>query len=211
VSQYSHEKNIHIYVGTFNLNGQTSGINDDLSQWLCPPFLGNSQLHPELVVVGFQEIVQLSPQQIMSTDPARRQLWEQAVLKALNSHARATGGREYVLLRGGQLVGAALLIYVKTSAIGQVRNVEGSLKKVGYCHSKVLVAPESFLTVLPLDRYVRCRWKQRSCRNPHGICKYSTMFRHGTSCCWIFELRRTKPRLQDHRAWIKVPARPNYR
>lgn len=135
-SQYSHEKNIHIYVGTFNLNGQTSGINDDLSQWLCPPFLGNSQLHPELVVIGFQEIVQLSPQQIMSTDPARRQLWEQAVLKTLNSHASAIGGEEYVLLRGGQLVGAALLIYVKTSAIGEVRNVEGSLKKVCYFHSK---------------------------------------------------------------------------
>ncbi|CUS07201.1 unnamed protein product [Tuber aestivum] len=129
--EYSHEKDIHIYVGTFNLNGQTSGINDDLSQWLCPPFLENSQLHPELVVVGFQEIVQLSPQQIMSTDPARRQLWEQAVLKALNSHSRATDGEEYVLLRGGQLVGAALLIYVKASAIGEVRNVEGSLKKTG--------------------------------------------------------------------------------
>ena len=190
MSQYSHEKNIHIYVGTFNLNGQTSGIYDDLSQWLCPPFLGNSQLHPELVVVGFQEIVQLSPQQIMSTDPARRQLWEQAVLEALNS-----GGKEYVLLRGGQLVGAALLIYIKTSAIGQVRNVEGSLKKVGYCHSKASVAPESFLTVLLLDRHVRCRWKQRSCCHPHGICEYSTVFRHGTSCCRIFELRRTEPRL----------------
>ncbi|PWW76141.1 DNase I-like protein [Tuber magnatum] len=129
--EYSHKKDIHIYVGTYNLNGQTSGINDDLSQWLCPPFLKNSQLHPELVVVGFQEIVQLSPQQIMSTDPSRRQLWEQAVLKALNSHSRATGGEEYVLLRGGQLVGAALLIYVKATAIGEVRNVEGSLKKTG--------------------------------------------------------------------------------
>ncbi|KAG0638498.1 hypothetical protein HOY80DRAFT_1047482 [Tuber brumale] len=129
--EYSHEKDIHIYVGTFNLNGQTSGMDDDLSQWLCPPFLENSPLHPELVVVGFQEIVQLSPQQIMSTDPARRQLWEQAVLKALQSHARATGGEEYVLLRGGQLVGAALLIYVKASAIREVRNVEGSLKKTG--------------------------------------------------------------------------------
>lgn len=72
----------------------------------------------------------------MSTDPARRQLWEQAVLKTLNSHASAIGGEEYVLLRGGQLVGAALLIYVKTSAIGEVRNVEGSLKKVCYFHSK---------------------------------------------------------------------------
>jgi len=69
------------------------------------------------------------------------------VLQALNSHARALGGEEYVLLRGGQLVGAALLIYVKISAISEVRNVEGSLKKVSYCHSKLSVASLGFLTV----------------------------------------------------------------
>lgn len=129
-SEYSYEKTIHIYVGTFNLNGRTNGCDDDLSGWLCPPFAGGGELQPELVVVGFQEIVELSPQQIMSTDPARRQIWERAVLKCLNNKAGEIGGDEYIILRGGQLVGAALLIFVKSSAIGEVKNVEGSLKKV---------------------------------------------------------------------------------
>lgn len=88
--------------------------------------------------MGFQEIVQLSPQQIMSTDPVRRQLWEQAVLKTINSYARNTGGEEYVLLRGGQLVGAALLIYVKASAIAEVKNVEGSIKMVSFLRRRPL-------------------------------------------------------------------------
>lgn len=123
---------IHIYVGTFNLNGRTNGCNDDLSGWLCPPFSEGAELQPELVVVGFQEIVELSPQQIMSTDPVRRQIWEKAVLRALNKRAKEIGGDEYILLRGGQLVGAALLIFIKSSAIGEVKNVEGSLKKVGF-------------------------------------------------------------------------------
>lgn len=121
---------INIYVGTFNLNGRTNGCDSDLSGWLSPQFVEGSELQPELVVVGFQEIVELSPQQIMSTDPARRQVWEKAVLGCLNRKAKELGGDEYILLRSGQLVGAALLIFVKSSTIGQVKNVEGSLKKV---------------------------------------------------------------------------------
>ncbi|KAF3919288.1 Synaptojanin-1 [Orbilia brochopaga] len=126
-SQFLTNKVISIHVGTMNLNGRTHGIDQDLTSWLypapCPHYL------PELVVIGFQEIVELSPQQIMSTDPARRQLWEAAVLENLN---RATKGtKEYILLRGGQLVGAALGIYVRSDVISQIKNVEGSLKKTG--------------------------------------------------------------------------------
>ncbi|EWC46159.1 hypothetical protein DRE_04537 [Drechslerella stenobrocha 248] len=125
--QFMTTKVISIHVGTFNLNGRTDGIDQDLTSWLYPAPCPHYQ--PELVVIGFQEIVELSPQQIMSTDPARRQLWEAAVLENLN---RAIGGeKEYILLRGGQLVGAALGIYVRSDIISQIKNVEGSLKKTG--------------------------------------------------------------------------------
>lgn len=115
-------------MGTFNVNGRMNGLNDDMSSWLCPESM---EQQPEVVVVGFQEIVELSPQQIMSTDPVRRQLWEKAVLGCLNMNAVQRGGDEYILLRSGQLVGAALMIFVRSSAICNIRNVEGSLKKTG--------------------------------------------------------------------------------
>ncbi|KAL8984520.1 MAG: hypothetical protein Q9205_001543 [Flavoplaca limonia] len=86
---------------------------------------------PDIVAVGFQEIVELSPQQIMSTDPSRRQVWEQAVRLAINSRMRGSTEEEYVLLRSGQLVGAALLIFVRSSALRKIKNVEGSVKKTG--------------------------------------------------------------------------------
>lgn len=76
-------------------------------------------------------MVELSPQQIMSTDPARRQTWEHAVKKTLNANARRSRSEEYVLLRSGQLVGAALLVFVKTGVLGNIKNVEGSVRKVG--------------------------------------------------------------------------------
>lgn len=112
------------------MNGRTSGISEDLSSWLCPD-VEPSQQNPEIVAVGFQEIVELSPQQIMNSDPTRKKAWEMAVQKTLNLHARAAGSEHYVLLRSGQLVGAALCIFVKASVLRHIKNVEGSIKKTG--------------------------------------------------------------------------------
>ncbi|KAL1302222.1 hypothetical protein AAFC00_002647 [Neodothiora populina] len=129
-SEYSSSDTIHIHVGTFNLNGKTKGIDEDLSSWVCPP-VDASQQQPGIVAVGFQEIVELSPQQIMSTDPNRRQAWEDAVKRTLNTNAQSHGSEEYVMLRGGQLVGASLSVFVKASILPYIKNVEGSLKKTG--------------------------------------------------------------------------------
>lgn len=118
------------WAGTFNLNGRTSGIEEDLSSWLCPD-VGKHQQQPEIVAVGFQEIVELSPQQIMNSDPTRKQEWETTVRKTLNRRAKADNSERYVLLRSGQLVGAALCIFVKSSVLQHIKNVEGSVKKTG--------------------------------------------------------------------------------
>ena len=67
---------------------------------------------------------------MMSTDPARRQTWEHAVKKTLNANVRMSRTEEYVLLRSGQLVGAALLIFVKRGVLENIKDVEGSVKKV---------------------------------------------------------------------------------
>ncbi|KAI9674662.1 MAG: inositol polyphosphate 5-phosphatase [Caeruleum heppii] len=129
-AQYSSSKTIGILAGTFNLNGQTKGVGEELSSWLCPP-VEKSQRHPAIIAVGFQEIVELSPQQIMSTDPTRRQAWERAVKRTLNEYAKQHGVEEYVLLRSGQLVGTALSVWVKVNVLQEIKNVEGSIKKTG--------------------------------------------------------------------------------
>jgi hypothetical protein len=127
--EYSSSQTIQILVATFNLNGKTQGINEDLSPWLCPP-VDPSQQNPEIVAVAFQEIVDLSPQHMMKEDPYRRKEWEIAVGDTLNTNAAQNGSEEYVLLRSGQLVGAALLVFVKAGILGSIKNVEGAIKKV---------------------------------------------------------------------------------
>lgn len=128
--EYTRAEKISIWVGTFNLNGKTSGINDDLSPWLCPRVEDEFRV-PEIVAVAFQEIVDLDVQQIMSTDPNRRRAWENSVRKCLNAHAQKHRGEDYVMLRGGQLVGASLSVFVRASVLPLIKNVEGAVKKTG--------------------------------------------------------------------------------
>lgn len=67
----------------------------------------------------------------MNSDPTRKQEWEKAIKRCLNDRAQEMGGDKYVLLRSGQLVGAALCIFVKASVLSKIKNVEGSVKKTG--------------------------------------------------------------------------------
>ncbi|POS83673.1 hypothetical protein EPUL_005195, partial [Erysiphe pulchra] len=129
-SEYQSLESIKIWCGTFNLNGHNLRTEYDLSSWLFPD-LDHAQEIPEIVATGFQEIVELSPQQIMSSDPTRKKAWERIVLDTLNKKAQSIGSRRYILLRSGQLVGASLMIFVKKSALVNIRNVEGSVIKTG--------------------------------------------------------------------------------
>lgn len=111
--EYTSPQTIQLWIGTFNLNGKM--VNADLSPWL--------ESGPEIVAVAFQEIVELSAQQILQTDPHRRARWDEIVRKTLKS--------DYVLLRGGQLVGCSLSVFVRSSILPLIKNVEGGIKKTG--------------------------------------------------------------------------------
>ncbi|EEP82942.1 conserved hypothetical protein [Uncinocarpus reesii 1704] len=129
-TEFSSKKVIRVWTGTFNVNGRPYDITENLGVWLHA-HLSKTSEEPTLLAVGFQEIVELSPQQIMSTDPASRKVWEEAVKKALDEETSRRGTNEYILLRSGQLVGAALLLFVKKDALKEIKNVEGSVKKTG--------------------------------------------------------------------------------
>lgn len=132
-AEFETRDSIKLGVGTFNLNGKISGTKEDLSPWLAARDRGL-----DIFVVGFQEIVELSPQQIMSTDPNRRIMWEKTVRDCLNGRVGNEKVDEipakeddYVLLRSGQLVGAALLVFVRATMLERIKNVEGAIKKTG--------------------------------------------------------------------------------
>lgn len=66
-NEFSRAETLQIWVGSYNLNGRPP--TESLVPWLFP---AGSTLDPDIMAVGFQEIVELTTQQIMSTDPAKR-------------------------------------------------------------------------------------------------------------------------------------------
>jgi len=123
-SEYSSYSNASLLIGTFNLNGKLPG-SESLLPWLVP----DSSMEPDFIILGFQEIVQLNAGQIINADPEKKRRWETAVMQTLTSRSDAKA--EYVLLRSEQLVGAALMVIVKTSMVHNITNVEAATRKTG--------------------------------------------------------------------------------
>ena len=121
-SEWSSKQTLNIFAGTYNLNGREG--SELLDDWLRP---SSMTTEPDIYVIGFQEIVELTPSQIVSADPAKIKSWIDRVLKCLDPKSND----KYVLLRTGQLVGAALLLFVKRKCLKDIKMVEGASKKTG--------------------------------------------------------------------------------
>ncbi|KAJ1308885.1 hypothetical protein OPQ81_004572 [Rhizoctonia solani] len=122
--EYSSPHKCQIFVGTWNLNGKPPV--DKLLPWLFPRA---DSTEPDLFVLGFQEIVPLTAQQIVQTDPEKKRMWEDFILDTLAT--RRDRNTEYVVLRSEQLVGTALIVLCKAEVTGHIRNVEAATKKTG--------------------------------------------------------------------------------
>ncbi|KAJ3518071.1 hypothetical protein NLJ89_g77 [Agrocybe chaxingu] len=106
-----------------------NNFQDKGKQVAIDMFLPLMKTRPDMFVLGFQEIVPLTAQQIVQTDPEKRRVWENKILATLDR--RPQKKCDYVLLRSEQLVGTALLILVKSELTAVIRNVEGTSRKTG--------------------------------------------------------------------------------
>ena len=70
---------------------------------------------PDIIAVGFQEILPLSPGNVVAPGTEEVAAWGKALDSAL--------GTEYALVTGEQLVGILLCVYVKLELLGSVRDV----------------------------------------------------------------------------------------
>ncbi|KAF8504208.1 DNase I-like protein [Gautieria morchelliformis] len=124
LSEYSSTEFSTIFVGSWNLNGRLP--SESILPWLFPRSSGPD---PDLFALGFQEIVPLTAQQIIQTDPEKIRMWEKVIMDTLTR--RLDKKVDYVVLRSEQLVGTALILLVKSHLVGQIRNVEAATKKTG--------------------------------------------------------------------------------
>lgn len=72
--------------------------------------------------------MRLCLQIVGNNDVENRALWQRYLLGILNG---GTGsGGEYALVRSGQLVGTALMVFARTDQLDNIRNIEVAVKKV---------------------------------------------------------------------------------
>ncbi|KAH7930711.1 DNase I-like protein [Leucogyrophana mollusca] len=124
LSEYSTTQPCSIFVGTWNLNGRPP--SESLLPWLFPR---DNFSEPDMFILGFQEIVALTAQQLVQTDPEKRRMWEARILESLDH--RPLKKCDYVLLRSEQALGTALIVLVRSELTAVIRNVEGATRKTG--------------------------------------------------------------------------------
>lgn len=121
-STYTFERNISIFAGTFNLSGKLP--MEDLSSWIFP----DPGRQEDMYVIGLEEVVELTPGHMLTTDPYLKQHWEKIILSHLNS----SGEKKYSCPWSSQLGAVMLMLFVSEGHYPRVKHIEGDVKKTGF-------------------------------------------------------------------------------
>ena len=96
IGDYTKSHKLNVWTGSWNTNGKRPPPNLDISQWLDV-----DASRPDIVVVGFQEIVPLTPGKVLAVeDEKATKEWEAIIERALHKgdsssgphHAASSGG-----------------------------------------------------------------------------------------------------------------------
>ncbi|GMG18324.1 unnamed protein product [[Candida] boidinii] len=79
------------------------------------------------MILGFQEVVELTASNILNNDGVKAKYWEDLIQKQLDN----TCSNKYVLLRSEYLSSILLFLFVDSSKMGRITQVEGKTKKTG--------------------------------------------------------------------------------
>lgn len=123
LDEFSTPTEVTVYTGTWNLAGR--GPNGEDLQ----PFLFPTNDEPDVLAIGLQEVVPLTPQQILLTDPEKLRYWEATILDTVAKRPGKVA--RYIPLRSEQLVGTALIILIRDTLLPHIRQVEAATKKTG--------------------------------------------------------------------------------
>lgn len=143
-SEFKFQRDIRIYAATFNVNG-TVGSEEQLHELLFPAAHASAHNY-DLIFIGLQEIIELTPGKMMNVKSDNFIAWEKtirAVLEHEDSHnSKGESGndersksekkeKKYVSFWGCQMGGLAMLVFVNESQLEHISYTEGLLKKTG--------------------------------------------------------------------------------
>uniref|UniRef100_H3GU32 Inositol polyphosphate-related phosphatase domain-containing protein n=1 Tax=Phytophthora ramorum TaxID=164328 RepID=H3GU32_PHYRM len=142
-ASYTEFRPTRVVTGTWNVNAKkplTPAEASKVVHWLQPPAAEGRREPPDIVALGFQEIVDLNAVNVVVNSTLtvqRSSAWEEAVLTALNRHigpaAVGTGEAplQYRVVLEKHLVGILLLVFVRTDHWDHVKEIKGATAGVG--------------------------------------------------------------------------------
>lgn len=132
-SEYKFERDIRIYAATFNVNGSVAS-EESLSDILFPEKYKGHHGY-DLIFLGLQEIVELTPGKMIHVKSENFLAWEKRLKLVLETQGSKSLGDEkrdkYVSFWGCQMGGLAMLVFVNESQLPYISRTEGLLKKTG--------------------------------------------------------------------------------
>lgn len=132
VKEFTEYKQALCFVGTWNVNAK--GKEESLDEWICADWGANGQYAPDIVAVGFQEIVDLNAVNVAVDNKTqqRSQFWVERLNATLNARHRTQSQQSgYTLLMQRSLVGLLICVFVKASHSGRVKAVAADSVGVG--------------------------------------------------------------------------------
>jgi inositol polyphosphate 5-phosphatase INPP5B/F len=128
------------FVGTWNVNaktvGKSDGYNDDddrLHEWLLADWRKSGNGPPDIVAVGFQEIVDLNAANVVVDNKTQQksQFWCERLHQTLNNNNFVNGNSGYTLLAQKSMVGLLICVFVKTQHKPRVKYLSATSVGVG--------------------------------------------------------------------------------
>ena len=129
--EFTQYKQGRVFIGTWNVNAK--GKDESLSSWLCADWHQHGP--PDIVVVGFQEMVDLNAVNVAveNKSQSRSAFWIDRIRSTLNSHQNTQGdpARTYTELAVKYLVGLLVCVFVKAPHKPRVKYVHTDSVGVG--------------------------------------------------------------------------------
>lgn len=123
-----------LFTGTWNVNAK--GKEENLDAWICSEWGPDGRYAPDIVAVGFQEIVDLNAVNVAVDNKTqqRSQYWTERLRATLNSPQHTQGNpqeRGYALLMQRSMVGLLICVFVKAPHRNRVKAISSDSVGVG--------------------------------------------------------------------------------
>eukprot|EP00536_Pseudo-nitzschia_multiseries_P005680 jgi/Psemu1/324006/estExt_fgenesh1_pg.C_1090014 len=133
VREFTEYRQSNIFVGTWNVNAK--GKDESLQEWIC----GDAYRHnlmPDVVAVGFQEIVDLNAVNVTVSNKTeqRSQYWSNRLLATLNPTRDRNGHPlkpQYSLVEQRSLVGLLVCLFVRVQHLPRCKAIRSDSVGVG--------------------------------------------------------------------------------